>query len=61
MEHQFYAIGQACGNACDVALLGGLNLQDVPYDVLAARLESQGVILDATKVGAPSFEDELSG
>lgn len=58
LEHQFYAIGQACANACDVALKAGLTMQDVPYDKLQERLLSQGVILDASKVGVPSFADE---
>ncbi|KAJ3545925.1 hypothetical protein NM208_g2265 [Fusarium decemcellulare] len=60
LEHQFYAIGQACANACDVALSNGLALQDVPYPALQERLATQGVILDASKVGVPSFADESS-
>ncbi|CAI4214321.1 unnamed protein product [Parascedosporium putredinis] len=28
LEHQFYAIGQAAANACDIALRDGLSLQD---------------------------------
>lgn len=59
LEHQFYAIGQACANACDVALSRGLAFQDVPYSELEERLVAQGVILDATQVGAPRFADEL--
>lgn len=59
LEHQFYAIGQACANACDIALSEGLVLQDVPYGPLRKRLLEQGVILDASEVGAPWFpEDE---
>ncbi|KAF4470246.1 Xanthan lyase [Fusarium albosuccineum] len=60
LEHQFYAIGQACANACDIALSNGLALQDVPYPALRERLATQGVILDASKVGVPSFADESS-
>lgn len=58
LEHQFHAIGQACANACDIALEGGLSMQDVPYRALQERLLEQGVILDASTVGAPSFPDE---
>lgn len=55
LEHQFYAIGQACANACDIALQGGLTMQDVPYEGLQQRLLDQGVIIDASTVGSPSF------
>ncbi|KAJ3465060.1 hypothetical protein MRS44_005718 [Fusarium solani] len=58
LEHQFYAIGQACANACDIALSKGLAMQDVPYLELGERLSAQGVVLDASKVGVPSFADE---
>ena len=58
LEHQFYAIGQACANACDIALSKGLAMQDVPYTQLGERLAAQGVVLDASKVGVPSFADE---
>ncbi|RSM08147.1 hypothetical protein CEP52_004873 [Fusarium oligoseptatum] len=58
LEHQFYAIGQACANACDIALSRGLAMQDVPYTELGGRLSAQGVVLDASKVGFPSFADE---
>lgn len=58
LEHQFYAIGQACANACDMALEDGLAMQDVSYGKLQERLLSQGVILDASRVGVPSFADE---
>lgn len=58
LEHQFYAIGQAAANACDIALEKGLAMQDVPYDALKERLKVQGVIIDATAVGEPSFSDE---
>ena len=60
LEHQFYAIGQACGHACDVAIACGLAVQDVPYGELKERLLAQGVILDASAVGVPSFEDEAA-
>lgn len=55
LEHQFYAIGQACANACDIALRDGLAMQDVPYEALKERLLAQGVVIDASKVGVPSF------
>ena len=58
LEHQFYAIGQAVANASDIALRDGLATQDVPYKELRERLLHQGVALDATKVGVPSFPDE---
>lgn len=57
LEHQFYALGQACANACDIALLNSLAMQDVPYVALQERLLSQGVILDETSGGVPSFPD----
>lgn len=58
LEHQFYATGQACANAADIAIAQGLALQDVPYADLKTRLADQGVITDDTSVGAPSFPDE---
>jgi hypothetical protein len=33
-------------------------MQDVPYLELGERLSAQGVVLDASKVGVPSFADE---
>lgn len=57
LEHQFYALGQACANACDIALLNSLAMQDVPYVALQERLLSQGVILDETSGGVPSFPE----
>lgn len=58
LEHQFYALGQAAANACNIALERGIELQDVPYDLLRDRLLEQGVILDASTVGTPSFGDK---
>ncbi|KAE9578441.1 hypothetical protein CGCF415_v012742 [Colletotrichum fructicola] len=58
LEHQFYALGQACANACDIALEKDASVQDVPYGPLRARLLKQGVVLDASTVGVPSFGDE---
>ncbi|KAJ0416379.1 FAD dependent oxidoreductase-domain-containing protein [Aspergillus carlsbadensis] len=60
LEHQFYALGQAAANACDIALsLGsaklGVDVQDVPYDVLERRLLEQGAVIDASRVGKPDF------
>ncbi|CAK7237735.1 hypothetical protein SEUCBS140593_010096 [Sporothrix eucalyptigena] len=57
LEHQFYALGQACANAADLALLAQTNVQDVPYAELRARLESQGVVIDVTSVGLPTFPE----
>ncbi|RDL36236.1 Uncharacterized protein BP5553_06848 [Venustampulla echinocandica] len=57
LEHQFYALGQACANACDIALKMAIPLQNVPYSELKTRLLEQGAILDATIVGAPEFPD----
>ncbi|KAH7176432.1 FAD dependent oxidoreductase-domain-containing protein [Dactylonectria macrodidyma] len=56
LEHQFYAIGQACANASDIAIDKDCALQEVPYDALKERLDKQGVVLNDSKVGAPSFE-----
>lgn len=58
MEHQFHAIGQACANACDIAIRDHLSVQDVPYDELRSRLVDQGVVLNADEVGMPHFADE---
>ncbi|CZR58240.1 uncharacterized protein PAC_08131 [Phialocephala subalpina] len=58
LEHQFYGLGQACANACDIALREGISLQDVPYEKLEKRLLEQGMILDVRKVGAPEFPPE---
>ncbi|KAL2863224.1 FAD dependent oxidoreductase-domain-containing protein [Aspergillus lucknowensis] len=57
LEHQFYALGQACANACDIALAGSVSLdvQDVPYPALKERLLEQGAVLDASLVGKPDF------
>ncbi|KAL4864494.1 hypothetical protein BDV12DRAFT_201019 [Aspergillus spectabilis] len=57
LEHQFYALGQACANACDIALAGSeqLDVQDVPYEELKKRLLEQGAVLDASLVGKPDF------
>ncbi|KAF4964838.1 hypothetical protein FSARC_7266 [Fusarium sarcochroum] len=58
LEHQFYAIGQACANAADIAITQGCAMQDISYDKLKDRLVRQGVIIDDTRVGEPSFSDE---
>jgi hypothetical protein len=60
LEHQFYALGQAAANACDIALShasmdSALDVQDVPYDVLRGRLLKQGAVIDASSVGKPDF------
>ncbi|OHE95866.1 xanthan lyase [Colletotrichum orchidophilum] len=58
LEHHFYALGQVCANACDIALEEDLAVQDVPYKLLRDRLVRQGVIVDASVVGVPSFGAE---
>lgn len=58
LEHQFYALGQACAHACDIALSNSISLQDVPYEKLKNRLLEQGTVLDASTVGVPFFPDE---
>ncbi|KAL3450454.1 FAD dependent oxidoreductase-domain-containing protein [Aspergillus insuetus] len=60
LEHQFYALGQAAANACDIALSLGseesrIDVQDVPYDALKERLLEQGAVIDASGVGKPDF------
>lgn len=58
IEHQFYELGQACANACDIALAhldARMSVQDVPYDILRARLLDQGAVLDVHSVGKPDF------
>ncbi|KAI4602588.1 hypothetical protein KJ359_007804 [Pestalotiopsis sp. 9143b] len=55
LEHQFYALGQACANACDIVLEHSVPFQQVPYQELKERLLQQGAILDVSKVGAPTF------
>lgn len=59
LEHQFHAIGQACANACDIVIAKDIAVQDVPYKELEERLREQGVVLDADKVGVPTFLDEI--
>ena len=56
IEHQFYALGQACANAADIAIKASIPLQEVPYAELRARLLGQDVVVDADTVGLP--EDE---
>ncbi|KAI5477375.1 hypothetical protein MNV49_006441 [Pseudohyphozyma bogoriensis] len=58
LEHQFYAMGQACGDAAAIALKGNLAVQDVPYEVLEQKLLAGGAKLDVTVVGAPTFPDD---
>ncbi|CAK7226631.1 hypothetical protein SCUCBS95973_006267 [Sporothrix curviconia] len=60
LEHQFYALGQACANAADLALMNGetIVVQDVPYAALRARLEEQGVVVDVRSVGLPTFPEK---
>jgi hypothetical protein len=58
LEHQFYAIGQSVANACHIALNKEIALQDVPYQELENSLREQEIVLDATKVGEPWFEDD---
>ncbi|CAK7229801.1 hypothetical protein SBRCBS47491_007372 [Sporothrix bragantina] len=60
LEHQFYALGQACANAADLALSEGKQkaVQDVPYAALRARLEEQGVVVDVSSVGLPTFPEK---
>lgn len=55
--HQFYELGKACANACDIALAGStqMSVQDVPYDILRERLLSQGAVFDVSIVGKPDF------
>ncbi|KAJ5086590.1 hypothetical protein NUU61_007897 [Penicillium alfredii] len=58
IKHQFYELGQACGNACDIALAHldtRMSVQDVPYDILRARLLDQGAVLDVHSVRKPDF------
>lgn len=58
IEHQFYELGQACANACDIALndVGTQgSVQDVPYSVLRERLLDQEAVLDVSLVGKPDF------
>lgn len=58
LEHQFYALGQAAANACDMAIEEEIGLHDVPYEPLKDRLLEQGVVLNASAVGVPSFGEE---
>ncbi|CAI7619614.1 unnamed protein product [Penicillium manginii] len=58
IEHQFYELGQACANACDIVLKDADahgSVQDVPYSVLRERLLEQGAVLDVSLVGKPDF------
>ncbi|KAJ5106873.1 hypothetical protein N7456_003548 [Penicillium angulare] len=58
IEHQFYELGQACANACDIALKDPndhASVQDISYSVLRERLLEQGAVLDVFLVGKPDF------
>ncbi|PLB49103.1 hypothetical protein P170DRAFT_426076 [Aspergillus steynii IBT 23096] len=58
IEHQFWELGQACANACDIALsdtTAPMPVQDVPYGLLRERLLSQNAVLDVALVGKPDF------
>lgn len=46
MEPQYMIIGQAAGVAASLALAGDRPVQDVPVDVLRARLEKQRAVFD---------------
>lgn len=58
LEHQFYALGQAAANACDIAIEKEVGVHDVPYEPLRERLLTQGVVVDASLVGVPSFGEK---
>lgn len=55
LEHQFYALGQACAIAADIAIKAATPLQDVPYAKLRDRLLEEGMIIDADLVGIPEM------
>jgi hypothetical protein len=45
MEPVFFALGQVAGTAASMAIAKGVAVQDVPYEELASRLESDGQVL----------------
>ena len=45
MEPVFFALGQVAGTAASMAIAKGVAVQDVPYEDLASRLESDGQVL----------------
>ena len=49
MEPVFFALGQVAGTAASLAVDGGLSVQDVPYDRLAARLIADGQVVSISE------------
>jgi hypothetical protein len=46
MEVNFMAMGEAGGAAAAISALGGIDVADVPYEVLAAELETRNPVLE---------------
>ena len=46
MEPVFFALGQAAGTAASIAVADGIDVQDVPYAALSARLRADGQVLE---------------
>lgn len=55
LEHQFYALGQACAHSCDLLLKTPQDIQDIPYEELKQRLEADGLSLDASRIPLPEI------
>jgi hypothetical protein len=58
LEHQFYSMGQACAHAADLAIRQKSSVQEVEYGELKERLLNDGVKIDVSVVGVPTFPDE---
>ena len=55
LEHQFYALGQACALAADLCIWKEIDVQDLPYAFLASRMAATGLEVDDTQVGLPDY------
>lgn len=53
IENTFMNLGQAVAYTASTALDMDVDVQDVPYSVLEAKLKEANAVLDATTVGMP--------
>lgn len=56
MEPVFMILGQSAATAAVMAIEGGMDVQDVPYDKLRERLLADGQVLEFTAPAAPAKE-----
>jgi hypothetical protein len=56
MEPVFMILGQSAATAAAMAIDGGMDVQDVPYEKLRERLLADGQVLEYTAPAAPAKE-----